>query len=112
MVCSPKLTLRKIHVFVREKYVEVATHDEKHVPDLLEWIRRPPGLVKEELRLVLMKMRIQNLKIQGFSFSDPGNPPFSRWRPMPAFSLVSFRPSEPEKIKEMHVLSAGRRLLP
>ena len=33
-----------------EKYIEDARQDEKHVPDLLEAIIQPPGLVKEELR--------------------------------------------------------------
>ena len=39
-----------------EKYNEVARQDEKHVPDLLESIMRPPGLVKEELRQKLFKI--------------------------------------------------------
>ena len=43
------MTLRKIHFFVIEKYVEDLKQDEKHVPDLLESIMRPPGLVKEEI---------------------------------------------------------------
>ena len=46
-----KLTLRKRHVFVIEKYVEDVTQDEKHVPDLLESIMKPNDPVKEELRL-------------------------------------------------------------
>ena len=33
-----------------EKYIEDARQDEKHVPDLLEAIIQPPGLVKEEFR--------------------------------------------------------------
>ena len=44
------LTLSKTYLFVIEKHVEGVRQDEKHVPDLLEWIMRPPGLVKEELR--------------------------------------------------------------
>ena len=51
-----KLYLRKIHVFVIEKYVEDVKQDEKQVLDLLESIMRPPGLVKEELRPSLFKM--------------------------------------------------------
>ena len=39
-----------------EKYIEDAKQDEKHVPDLLEAIMSPPGLVKEELRPILCKM--------------------------------------------------------
>ena len=42
-----KLTLRKKHVFVIEKYVEDVKQDEKHVPDLLESIMKVPGLVKK-----------------------------------------------------------------
>ena len=51
-----KLTLRKIHCFVIEKYVEDVKQGEKHVPDLLESIMKAPGLVKEELRRILFKM--------------------------------------------------------
>ena len=47
---------RKRYVFVIEKYIEDAKQDEKHVPDLLESINLPPGLVKEELRPILFKM--------------------------------------------------------
>ena len=46
-LCDNKLTLRKRHVFVIEKYVEDVKQDETHVPDLLESIMRPPGLVKK-----------------------------------------------------------------
>ena len=42
-----KLTLRKTHFFVIEKYVEDVKQDEKDVPDLLESIMRPTDLVKE-----------------------------------------------------------------
>ena len=45
-----KLTLRKRHFFVVEKYIEDATQEEKDLPDLLEAIMRPTRLVKEELR--------------------------------------------------------------
>ena len=48
--------LRKRHVFLMEKYIEDARQDEKHVPDLLESIIQPPGLVKEELRPILFNM--------------------------------------------------------
>ena len=58
-----KLYLRKRHCFVIEKYIEDARQDEKHVPDLLESIMRPPGLVKEELRQVLFKMNQIRSKI-------------------------------------------------
>ena len=39
-----------------EKYIEDARQDEKHVPDLLQWIIQPPGLVKEELRTFCSKL--------------------------------------------------------
>ena len=45
-----KLTLRKRHFFVIEKYIEGAKQEEKDVPDLLEAIMRPTCLVEEELR--------------------------------------------------------------
>ena len=54
-----KLYLRKRHFFVMEKYIEDAKQKEKDVPDLLESIIQPPGLVKGELRSNLFKM-IQN----------------------------------------------------
>ena len=44
-----KLTLRKRHFFVIEKYVEDVKQDQKPVPDLLESIMRPTDPVKEEL---------------------------------------------------------------
>ena len=51
-----KLYLREIHFFVIEKYIEDAKQDEKHVPDLLEAIIQPPGLVKTELQQKLFKI--------------------------------------------------------
>ena len=47
---ADKLTLRKRHFFVIEKYVEDVTQEEKDVPDRLESIMRSTCLVKEELR--------------------------------------------------------------
>ena len=44
-----KLTLRKKHFFVIEKYVEEVKQDEKDVPDLVESRMKGSGLVKEEL---------------------------------------------------------------
>ena len=49
-------TISKGHVFLMEKCFEDARQDEKHVLDLLESIIQPPGLVKEELRPILLKM--------------------------------------------------------
>ena len=51
-----KLTLRKRHFFVMEKYVEDVKQKEKDVPDLPEPIMRPTDLVKEELRRILFKI--------------------------------------------------------
>ena len=62
-LCDIKLTLRKRHVFLIEKYIEDARQDEKYVPDLLESITRPTDPVKEELRRNLMKMRQFGSKI-------------------------------------------------
>ena len=56
MLCPPKLTVRKRHYFVIEKYIEDVEQDEKHEPDLLEPIMRPTCLAKEELRPILSKM--------------------------------------------------------
>ena len=51
-----KLTLRKRHFFVIEKFVEDVKQEEKGVPDLLESIMRPTCLVQEELRPILSKL--------------------------------------------------------
>ena len=56
MVCPPRLTLRKRHFFVIEKYIEGAKQDRTHVPDLLEAMMRPTCLVREELWQSLFKM--------------------------------------------------------
>ena len=71
MLCPPKLTLRKRHFFLIEKYTEDVRQSEKHVPDLLEAIIQPPGLVKEELRPILFKMdqirsKISKIKVSTF----------------------------------------------
>ena len=58
-----KLTLRKKHFFVMEKYSEDAKQEEKDVPDLVEAIMRPTCLVKEELRPNLFKLRQFGSKI-------------------------------------------------
>ena len=43
-----KVTLRKRHVFVIEqKYIEDITQDEKSVPDVVESMMKPSGLVKD-----------------------------------------------------------------
>ena len=43
-------TSLKTYFLLIEKYIEDARQDEKHVPDLLEAIIQPPGLVEEALR--------------------------------------------------------------
>ena len=89
-----KLTLRKRHGFVIKKYMEHVKQDEKHVLDLLESIMKAPGLVKEELRLILCKLnqfRPEITKIRASMFWMSGKPTDSCRRPMPASSLVSFK---------------------
>ena len=51
-----KLTLRKRHFFVIEKYVEDVKQGQRDVTDLLESIMKPTDLVKGELRQILSKM--------------------------------------------------------
>ena len=63
-----KLYLRKTHFVVKEKYVEDVKQDEKSVPDVLESIMKPSGLVKEELQRILFKN--PNHKNEGLHFSD------------------------------------------
>ena len=57
-----------------EKYFEDVRQDEKHVPDLLESIMRPPGPVKEELRQKLFKIdqfgsKIKKIRVCTFQMS-------------------------------------------
>ena len=56
-------------MFSIEKYIEDARQAERHVPDLLEAIIQPPGLVKEELRPILFKMSKVYSKIKKFKVS-------------------------------------------
>ena len=56
-------TISKRHFFLMEKCFEDVRQDEKHVPDLLEAIMRPPDPVKEELRQKLFKMTQISSKI-------------------------------------------------
>ena len=63
-VCLGKLTPKKKTFFVIEKYIEDLRQDEKHVPDLLESIIQPPGLVKEELRAISFKIAQFRSKIR------------------------------------------------
>ena len=57
-----------------EKCFEDARRDEKHVPDLLESIMRPPDPVKEELRQKLFKLdqfgsKIKKIRVCTFQMS-------------------------------------------
>ena len=52
-----------------EKYVEDIRQDEKHVPDLLETIIQPPGLVKEEIRPISFKVTQFGSKIKKIGVS-------------------------------------------
>ena len=50
---------------------EDVRQDEEHVPDLLEAITQPPGLVKEELQQILFKIiqiwsKIKNIRDSAF----------------------------------------------
>ena len=70
-VCPKKLTPRKRHFFVTEKYFEDIRQEERQLPDLLEAIIQPPGLVKEELRPILSKIsqfgsKIPKMKVSTF----------------------------------------------
>ena len=55
--------------FLIEKCLEDVRQDEKHVPDLLESMMRPPRLVEEELRPVLFKMDQFGSEIQKIDVS-------------------------------------------
>ena len=79
-MCDTKLTLRKRHVFLVDKYIEDARQDEKHVPDLLESITQPTDPVKEELRQKLSKMNqfgFKTTKIRVCTFQISGKIPDS-----------------------------------
>ena len=90
-----KLTIRKVHFFVIEKYVEDVKQDEKDVPDLLESIMKAPGLVKEELRRKTKKMsqfRPQITKIRISTFWMSRKSTDSRRRPTQPSRPVSSNP--------------------
>ena len=57
-----------------EKCFEDVRQDEKHMPDLLESIIQPPGLVKEDLRPKLFKIdqfesKIKKMRVCTFQMS-------------------------------------------
>ena len=63
-------------VFVKEEHIEDVKQGQKNTLDLLEWITEPPGIVKEELRLILFKMNQFRPGIQEngiYTFWMPGN---------------------------------------
>ena len=65
---------RRRYVFVIEKYIEDVKQEEKHFPDLVESIKRPPGLVKEGLRKISCKIsqfRSKITKIRVCTFGSP-----------------------------------------
>ena len=53
---SVKVSLRKKHVFVIEKYVEGVKQGQKLAPDLVESIMKLTDIVKEELQRKTMNM--------------------------------------------------------
>ena len=61
-------TILKRHFFLIEKCFEDARQDEKHMPDLLESIIQPPGLVKAELWPILFKISQFVYKITEIKF--------------------------------------------
>ena len=79
-----KLTLRKRHFFVMEKYIEDVKQDQKTVPDLVEPIIAPTDPLKEELRRILFKMnqyRPEIIKIRVSTFWTSGKSTDSCQRP-------------------------------
>ena len=90
-------TISKRQFFLIEKYIEDARQEGKHVPDLLEAIIQPPGLVKEELWPICLKCVKLDPKSQNsrFQLFGSGSPKFSRRRPTPASSPVGFEHPRP-----------------
>ena len=89
---SVKLSQRKRHLFVIEKYVEDLKQDEKSVPDLLESIMRPTDPVKEELRRISCKMnkiipKVTKIRVSTFWMS--GKSTDSRRRPTQPARLLN-----------------------
>ena len=97
-----------------EKYVEDVKQNEKDVPDLLEAIMMPPGLVKEELRPNLFKMakfRPEITKIWVCTFQMSGKSmDSSKTSPRaPLFAIIW--PRQRPNIQKTRVFVAGRRQL-
>ena len=90
-----KLYPRKIVIFVIEKSVEDVKQDEKSVPDLVELIMKPSGLVKEELRRSSSQMdqfRPEITKIRVSTFWRSGKSTDSRRMPTQPSRPVCFNP--------------------
>ena len=72
-------TISKRHFFLIEKYIEDGRQDEKHVPDLLESIIRPPDPVKDEFRQKLSKIDQFGSKIKKMRVSKFWSPEFQNF---------------------------------
>ena len=72
-----------------EKYIEDLRQDEKHVPDLLEAIIQPPGLVKEGLRQKLFKIDKFESQIRELTVSTFGSRKSEVFAPQANASLLA-----------------------
>ena len=82
-------TVSKRHFVLMEKCFEDARQDEKHVPDLLEVIIRPPDPVKEELRQKLFKISQFESKITKMRVSTFWIPEFRSFRAAGQHNLLA-----------------------
>ena len=105
---------KKKTFFVTEKYIDDVKQDEKHVPDLLESIMRPSGLVKEELRPILFKLngrvnldpKSQKSRFQLFgSRKSDGFPPEANASLLASKFWAQIDPSRPNKSKKCGFLA-------
>ena len=72
-----------------EKYFEDARQDEKHMPDLLESIMRPPDPVKEELRQKLLEITQIDSKIEKMRVSKFWIPEIQSFRAAGQHNLLA-----------------------
>ena len=110
-----KLTIRIIHIFVIEKYVEDVKQEEKDIPDLLESIMKGSGIVKEELRRIVCKMsqfRPKILKIRVCTFQMSGKITDSSKTSPRAPLFAIFGRGSGQIFEKIRVFGAGRRHLP
>ena len=82
-------TIPKRHFFLIDKCSEDVRQDEKHVPDLLESIMRPPGPVKAELRQKLSKIDQFGSKITKMRVSKFWIPEFRSFRAAGQHNLLA-----------------------